>query len=126
MQVRSIVKRESNYGRLLSIERTMSSAMDLTREQLEQVGSYVREHLGTWIRVVDPPIVARMEPEFLERMVRIEEELKGQRELMQQGFLAMERRFEQVDRRFDETRADMNARFDETWADMNARFEQVD
>ena len=113
MQVRSIVKRESNYGRLLSIERTMSSAMDLTREQLEQVGSYVREHLGTWIRVVDPPIVARMEPEFLERMVRIEEELKGQRELMQQGFLAMERRFEQVDRRFDETRADMNARFEQ-------------
>ena len=60
----------------------MSSAMDLTREQLEQIGSYVREHLGTWIRVVDPPIIARMEPEYLERMVRIEEELKSQRELM--------------------------------------------
>lgn len=115
----------------------MGSAIDLTREQLEQIGSYVREYLGTWIRVVDPPIVARMEPEYLERMVRIEEELKGQRELMQQGFVAMERRFEQFDRRFDETRADMNsrfeemrvdtnARFEESRADMNARFEQMD
>ncbi|MFW6312762.1 MAG: hypothetical protein ACOC2N_02640 [Spirochaetota bacterium] len=115
----------------------MGSAIDLTREQLEQIGSYVREYLGTWIRVVDPPIVARMEPEYLERMVRIEEELKGQRELMQQGFVAMERRFdetradmnarfEQMDRRYDEARADRDARFNETRADMNSGFEQVD
>lgn len=104
----------------------MSSAMDLTREQLEQIGSYVRENLGTWIRIVDPPIVARMEPEYLERMVRLEEELKSQRELMLQGFAAMDKRFEQVDKRFDETRADMNARFEQMIAGTNARFDQVD
>jgi len=35
-------------------------------------------------------------------MVRVEEELKHQRELMRQGFEQVEKRFEQVDKRFDE------------------------
>jgi hypothetical protein len=52
-----------------------------------------------------------LERELLERVVRVEEELRHQRELMQQGFAAMERRFEQVDKRFEQ---------------VDKRFEQVD
>ena len=44
-------------------------------------------------RLGKPPVV--YEVELRERMVRVEEELKHQRELMRQGF-------EQVDKRFDE------------------------
>ena len=97
----------------------MSSTMELTRDHLEQIGTYVREHLGEWIRVAEPPVVVRMDAHYLERMVRIEEELKAQRELMQQGFGFMEKRFE-------EARENMNARFEQARVDMHARFEQVD
>jgi len=93
--------------------------MELTRDHLEQIGTYVREHLGEWIRVAEPPVVVRMDAHYLERMVRIEEELKAQRELMQQGFGFMEKRFE-------EARENMNARFEQARVDMHARFEQVD
>lgn len=40
------------------------------------------------------------ELELRERIVRVEEELKHQRELMIQGFELMEKRFEQVEKRF--------------------------
>jgi hypothetical protein len=35
-------------------------------------------------------------------MIRVEEELKHQRELMQQGFAMMDKRFEAADKRFEE------------------------
>ena len=47
-----------------------------------------------------PPAV--YEIELRERMIRVEEELKHQRELMQQGFAMMDKRFEAVDKRFEE------------------------
>jgi len=57
-----------------------------------------------------------------ERFVRVEEELKHQRELMIKGFAQAEKRFEQVDKRFEESRQDMLARFEQ----VDKRFEQVD
>lgn len=47
-----------------------------------------------------PPAV--YEIELRERMIRVEEELKHQRELMQQGFAMMDKRFEAADKRFEE------------------------
>ena len=38
----------------------------------------------------------------------------------------VDKRLDQVDKRFEELRTDMNKRFEELRADMNARFEQVD
>lgn len=90
----------------------MSSTMELTHDHLEQIGTYVREHLGEWICVAEPPVVVRMDAHYLERMVRIEEELKAQRELMQQGFGSMEKRFE-------EARADRKAGFDQARRNTN-------
>ncbi len=119
----------------------MSEAMELTKREFDQIGAYVREHLGTWIReVTPPPATVQLDPIYLERIVRVEEELKSERELMKQGFEHMDtrfeqvdKRFEQVDKRFEELRADMNARFqtvdkrfEEVRADMNARFEHVE
>ncbi len=70
--------------------------MALAEEDLQQIGEYVKRHIGDWMakqRLGKPPVV--YEVELRERMVRVEEELKHQRELMRQGF-------EQVDKRFDE------------------------
>jgi len=59
--------------------------MALSDRDLEQVGNYVRAHLIEWLPV---PVL-----ELNERIVRVEEELKAQRELMQRGFDQVERRF---------------------------------
>ena len=79
-----------------------------------------------------------------ERTIRVEEELKHQRELMVEGFkqmdkrfeqmhLDMNKRFEQIDKRFEKMHLDMNKRFEQIdkrfeqmHLDMNKRFEQID
>ncbi|MCP5245997.1 MAG: hypothetical protein H6937_08610 [Burkholderiales bacterium] len=44
----------------------------------------------------------RYELEIRERIVRVEEELKHQRELMIEGFKQIDKRFDQVDKRFEQ------------------------
>ena len=97
--------------------------MPLQEEDLEQITVYVREHLDEWMwekRLGKPREV--YEIELRERTVRVEEELRHQRELMQEGFSRM-------DRRFEELREDMDRRFeqvDRRFEQVDQRFEQVD
>jgi predicted nuclease with TOPRIM domain len=80
--------------------------MSLAAEDIQ----FIKDHLGEWLieaSLGKPPAV--YEIELRERMVRVEEELKHQRELMLKGFENSEKRFEQVDRRFEQ----MDKRFDE-------------
>ena len=97
--------------------------MPLTQEILDELQTFVKENVGEWITEISlgkPPVV--YEIELRERMVRVEEELKHQRELMQQGFALMEKRFDQADNRFEQA----DNRFETHRQDMNTRFEQVD
>ena len=94
-------------------------------DDLERIGNYVRANLPGWLRDVDgnsligPKLLERMvrvEEELkrlMERSVRVEEELKGmgarfergfaaQRELMAARFEAVDKRFETVDKRFED------------------------
>ncbi len=90
--------------------------MALAEEDLQQIGEYVKRHISDWIAeqsLGQPPVV--YEIELRERMVRVEEELKHQRELMRQGF-------EQVDKRLELLKADMDKRFEQ----VDKRFEQMD
>ena len=113
----------------------MGTTMEVTNEALEVIGRYVRDNLGNWIRdaVVYPAAPPPFDPELRERAVRVEEELKAQRELMKVGFDHVDKRFEemradtkahfeQVDKRFEQMRSDMNTRFEQ----VDKRFEQVD
>jgi PAS domain-containing protein len=80
--------------------------MTLTREDID----FIKAHMGEWLAersLGKPPAV--YEIELRERMVRVEEELKHQRELMRQGFEQMEKRFEQIDKRFEQ----VDRRFEE-------------
>ena len=64
----------------------------------------------------------RYELELRERIVRVEEELKHQRELMLEGF-------NRVDKRFEQLISEMNARFaqvDKRFEQMDKRFEQME
>ncbi|EIC23162.1 hypothetical protein [Thiorhodovibrio frisius] len=90
--------------------------MALAEEDFDRIGAFVKEHIATWLAeqsLGKPPVV--YEIELRERMVRVEEELKHQRELMREGF-------ERVDKRFEEMREDMDKRFEQ----VDKRFEQVD
>ena len=104
--------------------------MALAQQDLQQIGEYVKEHIDEWIAehsLGKPPVV--YEIELRERMVRVEEELKHQRELMRQGFEQVDKRFEQVDKRFeqvDKRFEQVDKRLDLIKADMDRRFEQVD
>ena len=72
--------------------------------------AFIKQHLGEWLAeqsLGKPPLV--YEIELRERMVRVEEELKHQRELMlllqqqmREGFERVDQRFAQVDKRFEE------------------------
>jgi hypothetical protein len=61
--------------------------MALAQEDIE----FIKDHLGDWLAersLGKPPAV--YEIELRERMVRVEEELRHQRELMREGFAQME------------------------------------
>jgi len=105
-------------------------AEKLTNDNLEQIAEYLSEKF---------PILKEesrkrrysdsFELELRERTIRVEEELKNQRELireininMREQFILVEKRFEQVDKRFEQ----VDKRFEEMRTDMNTRFEQVD
>ncbi len=81
---------------------------------------------------------------LMERVVRVEEELKALREIemarvvamekrfealqreMNARFEAMEKRFEAMEKRFEALQREMNARFEALQREMNARFEAVE
>jgi hypothetical protein len=95
--------------------REVSDAMELSQSALEQIGEYVKRHIPDWLR--DTPEIQR-EYDLRERIVRVEEELKKQRELMERGFDTMDTRFKEQTNHF-------NARFeavDRRFEDMNGRF----
>jgi len=107
--------------------------MSLAQEDIE----FIKKHLGEWLTEVSlgkPPAV--YEIELRERMVRVEEALKHQGELIQQLIQQMDKRFEQVDLRFemierrfeqvDKRFEQVDKRFEEFQRQMDRRFEQVD
>jgi hypothetical protein len=90
--------------------------MALAAEDIE----FIKGHLEEWLaekRLAAAPQPV-LERELLERVVRVEEELRHQRELMQQGFAAMEKRFEEINKRFEQV--------DKRFEQVEKRFEQVD
>jgi methyl-accepting chemotaxis protein len=93
--------------------------MALAQEDIQ----FIKAHLGDWLAeqsLGKPPAV--YEIELRERMVRVEEALKHQLELMREGFARMDQRFEASELRHKELREDMLARFEQ----MDKRFEQMD
>jgi Fe2+ transport system protein B len=85
--------------------------VSLSRDDLEQVGVYVRSHLNEWL----PHEVFDLQ----ERIIRVEDELRAQREVMIARFDASDKRFEDMNQRFE----DMNQRFDAHQTHMDKRFE---
>ena len=100
--------------------------MALAQEDIEQIKKLIQQ------QICHEPVSqanVRYELDLRERTIRVEEELKHQRELILQGFKQsdkrfedlqrnMEHRFEQVDKRFEQV--------DKHFEQVDKRFEQVD
>ncbi len=111
----------------------MAEPMTLRDEDVGRIGEYVKP----WLRELVEEMVPHVElggvgVQLLERMVRVEEELRAQRTLMDERFNFMAQRFEAVDKRFEESSAHNDRRFeavdrrfdavDKRFDDLNARF----
>jgi len=81
---------------------------------------FIKEHLGEWLaeQSLGKP-VAVYEIELRERMIRVEEELGHQRELIKTIL-------EQMDKRFEAMQKEMDRRFEALQREMDRRFEIVD
>jgi len=103
----------------------MSVIMEFTKEQLEQIGSYIESNFDRFGAKSNVVQLRPYDIQLIERMTRIEEELRSQRELMQLGFNQMDKRFEsmqkQSDTRFEMMQKNMDTRFD----DMNKKFNMI-
>jgi len=75
--------------------------MPLSKEDLEQIDKHVKSQIEDWLQELTQSMPKyAYEIDMRERIVRVEEELKNQRELMKQGFDYMEKRFEEVNSKF--------------------------
>ena len=97
--------------------------MSLTSTDLKQIEDHIKSNIGSWMGDVSLTKSSYFnEIELIERIVRVEEELKSQRELMLMGF-------EQTNKRFEEMQKNMDKRFeqvDKRFEQVDKRFEQVD
>ena len=101
----------------------MGEPVMLKEEDVVRIGDYVKPWLRELVdHVVPRPETGDVPAALLERMVRVEEELKSLRVLMDERFGFMERRFQAVDKRFE----DMNKRFEDLIGYIDKRFEAVD
>ena len=94
----------------------MMTAPNLATEDIAYIEDHIKSRLGEWLAeqsLGKPPVV--YEIELRERMVRIEEELKHQRELIKTIL-------EQMDKRFEAMQQSMDKRFEA----VDKRFEAVD
>lgn len=116
----------TTQGRVL-LYREKDMAMALKEEELQVIGEYVQNHLAEWLpEQTHSPAAFNYPLELTERMIRVEEELKNQRELMKQGFEQIDKRFEQIDRRFEQMQLNMDKRFELMHNSMDKRSEQAE
>ena len=94
--------------------------MALAQEDIEQIQWLIKKTLSEVPETLNANV--RYELDLRERTIRVEEELKHQRELMVEGFKQMEKRSEQVEKRIEL----MEKRIEQVQLDINKRFEQVD
>ena len=97
--------------------------MSLTSADLKQIEEHIENHIknniASWMGDISLTKSSYFnEIELIERIVRVEEELKNQRELMLMGFEQVNKRFEQVDKRFE----DVNSKFTMMFAFMTLGF----
>lgn len=83
----------------------------MTAQELETVAAYVKDHLPGWLER-SPEAVPSDYFRLSERIVRVEEGLLRVEEAIKYQNLSMEKRFEAVDRRFEDLMHLIDKRFE--------------
>jgi len=86
--------------------------MALAKKDLQQIEDHIKNNIASWIG--DIPLTKAQflnGMKFVEGIVRIEEELKRRRELMQAGFEQADKRFEDMQKYMDKRFEDVNSKF---------------
>lgn len=100
--------------------------MALGPEDLKRIVDYAKPWLRDAILEIAGQRPREIDTRLLERMVRVEEELKAQRELMDKRFSAMDQRFDDMlaasDKRFADMRSYSDKRFDDMRSYSDKRF----
>ena len=94
--------------------------MAVAEADLEQIVAYVKANIHD-ILVEAAPRSAVGSHDVLERILRMEEELKHQREAMETRFAAVDKRFEDLQGYLDKRLDSVDKRFE----DMNKRFSRT-
>lgn len=89
---------------------------------MEEIGIFIKQNIREWVQPIILEFNRNREINLAERFVRVEEELKSQRELMKQGFELSEKRFEDLHRQMDQRFLQIDKRFEQ----VDKRFEQID
>ncbi len=97
--------------------------MALAEEDIAQIQRMIKDALAETPEMHNANV--RYELDLRERTIRVEEELKHQRELMITGFQQMEKRFELIDRKFEQVEKRFEL-IDKRFEQVEKRFEQVD
>ena len=104
----------------------MGTAMELTKEQLEQIGSYIESNFDRFGAKSNVVQLRPYDIQLIERMTRIEEELRSQREIILKQNETMQFGFSQMDKRFETMQKQMDSRFEAVQKQMDERFTAVD
>ncbi|MBP7902264.1 MAG: hypothetical protein KA015_05560 [Spirochaetes bacterium] len=104
----------------------MGTAMELTKEQLEQIGSYIESNFDRFGAKSNVVQLRPYDIQLIERMTRIEEELRSQREIILKQNETMQFGFAQMDKRFETMQKQMDSRFEAVQKQMDERFTAVD
>ena len=110
--------RQRSWVYLADTSIVVAPSMSLAEEDIQ----FIKDHLGEWLAersLGKPPAV--YEIELRERMVRVEEELKHQRDLIKSILVEMDKRFDAVDKRFEA----IDKRFEAMHLQMDKRFEDL-
>ena len=94
------------------------AAVEIGEKELKKIGTYVKKHLPEWMG----ELRRERELDLVERIVRVEEEVKSLREVMETRFAAVYERFDAVDQRFESMQEHMETRFEAA----NERFKSID
>jgi DNA anti-recombination protein RmuC len=97
--------------------------MALAQEDIQ----FIKDHLGAWLAeqsLGKPPAV--YEIELRERMVRVEEELKHQRELIKTLIEQMDKRFDAMQKQLDQRSDEIGKRFDAVQKQADQRSDEID
>ena len=102
--------------------------MAIGESELNLIGEYVQSHLTGWMERlgVRAPADPVTNSQLLERVLRVEEELKAGREVMIARFEASDRRFESIDLRIGDLIKTVDERFNGLTKTMDDRFKTVD